>query len=250
MCALNEPQTSRKSARDGNGTTGAISAQTKPILHSLPPFQSSCHSSAKKSACSCGWGAKPFAPAHATAHRGACSIRRCARRAPSSIAVAESFHAPARVREAMRVMLHGVASVRCAKLPHRGWVVREVPSYAADFPEGCCRSRAPSSASMLRSAPIRCASRFQSASSPPAASPGPLSTRSCCCRVGSTVTHSEMKNSLFCVQPPSKKIFLATLRCFSVQFSFAFFCKRAGPGSSHAPSFNSSYSCLAAHFFQ
>ena len=46
-----------------------------------------------------------------------------------------------------------------------------------------------------------------------------------------------MSNSLSCVHPPSKRIFLATLRCFSVQFSFTFFRKRASPGSSHAPSF-------------
>ena len=31
---------------------------------------------------------------------------------------------------------------------------------------------------------------------------------------------------------------------------FTFFRKRASPGLSHAPSFNSSSSCLAAHFFQ
>ena len=39
-------------------------------------------------------------------------------------------------------------------------------------------------------------------------------------------------------------------RCFSVQLSLTFFRKRARPGSSHAPSYNSSYSCSAAHFFQ
>ena len=64
------------------------------------------------------------------------------------------------------------------------------------------------------------------------------------------VRPSNVEQSFFCVQPPSKKIFLATLRCFSVQFSFTFFLKRANLGSSHAPSFNSSYSSLAAHFFQ
>ena len=59
---------------------------------------------------------------------------------------------------------------------------------------------------------------------------------------------SNIEKPFLCVQPPSKKIFLATLRCFSVQFSLTFFRKR--PGSSHAPSFDSSHSCFAAHFFQ
>ena len=45
--------------------------------------------------------------------------------------------------------------------------------------------------------------------------------------------------AFFCAQPqpPSKKIFLPTLRCFSVQFSLTFFRKRAIPGSSHASLF-------------
>ena len=64
------------------------------------------------------------------------------------------------------------------------------------------------------------------------------------------VSDQPTSNSLFCVHPTSKKIFLATSRCFSVQFSFTFLRKRASPGSSHAPSFNSSYPCFAAHFFQ
>ena len=59
-----------------------------------------------------------------------------------------------------------------------------------------------------------------------------------------------MSKSLFCVHAPSQKIFLATLRCFSVQLSFTLFRKRASPGSSHAPSFNSSFSCFATHFFK
>ena len=41
-----------------------------------------------------------------------------------------------------------------------------------------------------------------------------------------------------------------TLRCFSVQTPFPFFCKRTGAGSIHVPSFSSSCSCFAAHFFQ
>ena len=36
--------------------------------------------------------------------------------------------------------------------------------------------------------------------------------------------------------PPSRKIFLATLRCFSVHSSLTFFRERAGAGSSHTPS--------------
>ena len=65
---------------------------------------------------------------------------------------------------------------------------------------------------------------------------------SLCFSVPSSILHAwhlltsdqPMSNSLFCVQPPSKKIFLSTLRCFSVQFSPTFFRKRAGPGSSRA----------------
>ena len=56
--------------------------------------------------------------------------------------------------------------------------------------------------------------------------------------------------AFFASNLPSKKIFLAAFRCFPVQFALPFFRKKASPGSSHAPSFNSSYSCLAAHFFQ
>ena len=36
VCALNEPQTSRKSSRDGGGTTGAMLAPLKSIWHALP----------------------------------------------------------------------------------------------------------------------------------------------------------------------------------------------------------------------
>ena len=59
-----------------------------------------------------------------------------------------------------------------------------------------------------------------------------------------------MSKCLFCAHPHSKKIFLATLRCFSVQSSLTFFRKRARAGSSHTPSFSSSCSCFAAHFYQ
>ena len=59
-----------------------------------------------------------------------------------------------------------------------------------------------------------------------------------------------MSNSLFCVQPSSRKIFLATLRYVTVLSSLSFLHKRAGACSIHTPSFRSSYSCFAAHFFQ
>ena len=36
-----------------------------------------------------------------------------------------------------------------------------------------------------------------------------------------------MSKRLFCVQPPSKKIFLATLHCFSVQLPFCFLSQKS-----------------------
>ena len=59
-----------------------------------------------------------------------------------------------------------------------------------------------------------------------------------------------MSKSLSYSQPPSRNNFLATLRCLSVHSSFVLLRNRARAGSSQIPSFNSSYSCFAAHFFQ
>ena len=62
-----------------------------------------------------------------------------------------------------------------------------------------------------------------------------------------------MSKSLFCTQPPSRQKILATFLCFSVHSSFVFFRSKTRAGSNHIPSFpsfNSSCSCFAAHFFQ
>ena len=100
--ALNEPQTSRRSSGGGDGTTEAFSTTLKSIWHSLTTLQSSCHSFATRSACYCDWTATLFASTDASAHAATCLIHRCARRAPSAIAVVEawSVHAHARVRDA------------------------------------------------------------------------------------------------------------------------------------------------------
>ena len=56
-------------------------------------------------------------------------------------------------------------------------------------------------------------------------------------------------NNLFCVQPPSEKIFLATCRCFSVQFSLTFLKQNSWPWFEPCSLFQPSYSCLAAQFW-
>ena len=135
---MNEPQTSRWSTSDGDGTTGALSASTKPILHSLPAL-SSCDSFATKSACSCGWTAKPFGSTGASAHGALALSNDVPPRAQLDKPLACRFAAPPAA----------LASVHCARLLHQlfhhlhiaGGVVPEVPSQAADLASYVCTLR-------------------------------------------------------------------------------------------------------------